>query len=128
MSASSSCQNPACRRPLSADSRSHANYKFCTECGDLVYAFRPDRDLPDDWYLVSDGSKPEEGSVVSGGQCEDCALNEFRVVQAARVTWDALCAGQIADGSKVLGCGTLHPIRMKMRYQVIVPWSEAQES
>lgn len=93
-----------------------------------MYAFRPDRELPEDWYLVSDGSKPDEGAVVSGGQCEVCALNEFRVINVARETWEAWCVGQIADGSKIAGCYSNHPVRMKMRYQVVVPWSDALEA
>lgn len=114
------CLNRACRATLASTGRASNDQRYCPECGELVYAFRPDSQAPNDWFLVSDGSEPIEGNYVRGGQCEGCALGEYRVERRGRSTWEAVCRGQFVSGERVAGCGARHPIRMKMRHTVVL--------
>jgi hypothetical protein len=86
----------------------------------MVYAFRPNSELPDDWYIVSDGSEPTDGNFVSGDQCEGCGLSEYRIEKIGKRSWSASCRGQFVDGDRIPGCGMQHPVRMKMRYLVVL--------
>lgn len=113
------CANRDCGATLTPANRSSDDSTYCSTCGDLVYAFRPDQSVPDDWYLVSDGHKPIEGDYAEGGQCELCALSRYRIVQRGSQSWAARCTGQWWDGDWHKGCGMEHPVRMKMRFLVI---------
>lgn len=113
------CANPNCRRILRAENRSKDNTSYCRECGDFVWAFRPNSELPDDWYHVSDNT-PVAGTTVTGDQCETCGLNIYTIEKDGRWAWVAVCAGQTIEGERRQGCGTRHPVRQKPRKDVIL--------
>lgn len=118
------CANRECAVALSAANRSKDNSQFCAECGDLVWAFRPNSARPDEWFaLVPDADKasqlPIDGASVDGDQCEGCGLSEYQLVREGKWTWVAVCSGQTWDGERMDGCGARHPVRQKKRFEVI---------
>lgn len=113
------CYNPHCKAPLHVSNISKENPTFCRDCGELVYAFQPDGNVPWEWFLVSDGSKPVEGSVVGGGQCAACGLSDYTIGQVNKVTWSADCLGQGWDDELLVGCYSRYEVRMKMRWEVM---------
>jgi len=112
------CANKNCRCPLSATGRSRDNSTYCADCGDFVWAMRPNRELLQDWYLVSTET-PVPGTVILADQCEGCGLSAYTVEQESRHMFAAVCAGQEIDGQTHKGCGERHPIRSKMSKDVI---------
>lgn len=113
---------PSCREPVEPEMRSSDDPRYCQDCGDLVYAFRPNSQMPDEWFIVNTVEpyeKPIEGVKVSGEQCEDCGLSEYEVKVVARGEWAAVCTGQNYDGDFLEGCGAEHPIRMKKGHLVV---------
>lgn len=117
---SKSCKDPNCRGPLYPSNTSTESPGFCKDCGDLVYAFQCNAELPDEWFLVSDGEEPTEQQGVSGNQCGVCGLSEYLIVRENKHTWYAVCVGQVYDGNILQGCQTHHPVRMKRRGLVIL--------
>ena len=117
--AMSVCANRTCKAQLGSENRSEDNPAFCAVCGDNVWAFRPDSEQPDDWFIVCETSVPVEGLTVAGGQCGGCGLSEYRIDKLDRWSWAAVCAGQTWDGDFIEGCGTKHPIRTKLACEVI---------
>ena len=118
------CANRECAVPLAAANRSSDNTAYCAECGDFVWAFRPNSEKPAEWFsLNSDADAathlPLDGVVVEGDQCEGCGLNSYRVVKDGKWSWVAVCDGQEWDGTHHEGCGLRHPVRQKMRCEVI---------
>lgn len=120
--APSVCANRQCAKHVLPEDRSKDDARYCSDCGDLVYAFRPDSQQSEDWYLVSDGDVPYQGQWLRGGPCEVCYLNEFLVdvSKSGPLYYEAVCRGQFVDGERRVGCQTRHPIRMKPRYEVIL--------
>ncbi len=113
----SRCADRGCGVVLSHETRSADNNTFCKQHGDLVWAFRPNDRLPDEWFFVSE-SEPDEGQVVAGDQCDGCGLSEFVVRRVNRNAWIARCEGQSWDGDLIAGCGALHLVRRKMGREV----------
>lgn len=113
------CANPKCRCLLRAESRSADNTSYCSECGDFVWAFRPNRDLADEWFVVSEEDRPTVGAEVSGEQCEGCGLSAYTIEPDGRHAWVAVCSGMILEGVEHPGCGARHPVRRKMAKDVI---------
>jgi hypothetical protein len=117
--AMSVCANRDCKQQLTVENRSTDSPSFCRICGDFVWAFRPDSEQPNDWYVVCQTTTPLEHLKVDGGQCPECGLSEYRVEKLDRWTWVAVCAGQHWDGDDLEGCGTKYPVRQKAAYSVI---------
>lgn len=117
------CANRECAVPLSAANRSLDSSQYCFKCGDFVWAFRPNQSLPNDWFALvpenADNQLPVNGASVDGDQCEGCGLSEYQIVREGKWTWVAVCAGQTWDGARIEGCGARHPIRQKMRCEVM---------
>lgn len=114
------CANPNCDHEL-GNHRSQPNPTYCPTCGEMVWAFRPDSQRPDDWYLVGDDPEPPVGTVVLGDQCEGCGLSEYLVTYRSdsRTEYVALCDGQHHDQEWMDGCGAQHPVRRRMRCLVL---------
>lgn len=115
------CANRDCGVGLVVANRSHDNPSWCAECGDLVWAFRPNQELPDDWFALSavGRSLPVEGEVVDGDQCDGCGLSQYLIERRSKWTWVAVCAGQVWDGERMEGCGAEHPVRQRKACEVI---------
>lgn len=106
------CRDINCGDPLTPETTSTDSPGFCKNCGDLVYAFRPNLDLPDEWFAIGEG-EPTEAQAVSANQCGVCGLTGYILRQSDRLTWVAVCSGQVYDGDVLDGCYTQHPVRMK---------------
>jgi hypothetical protein len=100
------------------ENRSPHNTAYCRECGDFVWAFRPDRKAPDEWFAVAEGPLTA-GVEVAGGQCETCGLNAFTIEREGAHGWVAVCTGMTIEGDRHDGCGARHPVRPKMAKDVI---------
>ena len=112
------CQNRECGRPFAVTSRSANDPSVCSKCGELVWAFRPNREKPDEWFHVAD-TDLYDGAVVSGDQCEGCGLSAYTLRQRSARLWVAVCEGQEWDGEVIDGCKMEHPIRQKPAMAVI---------
>lgn len=112
------CANPDCRAPLGASNRSGDTPDCCRECGELRWAFRPDRHRPLDWWPVGE---PVDGARVLGDQCEACGLSEYTLENHGGRRWVARCAGQRWDGEDLGGCGAAHPVRQRPAWEVVDP-------
>jgi hypothetical protein len=112
----SRCSNTGCLAPLNASNRSGDSRGLCSSCGRLVWAFRPDRDKPLDWFELVD---LVDGAVVDGDQCDGCGLSSYTLEHHGGRRWVARCAGQRWDGEDLPGCGTGHPVRQKASCEVI---------
>lgn len=112
------CANRSCGIPFSVTRRSTNDTRYCEDCGDLVWAFRPNSDKPNEWFHISD-DELRDGASVSGDQCEGCGLSAYTVRLRHSRLWVAVCEGQEWDGEVIAGCKMEHPIRQKMTMQVI---------
>lgn len=110
------CQNRSCGTPFALGGRSPHDSRYCERCGELVWALRPNRALPNDWFHVSDLG---DGMVVWGDQCEVCGLSAYTLRQRSARLWVAVCEGQEWDGEVIEGCRTEHPVRQKKAMEVI---------
>lgn len=110
------CKNPRCRELLTPTNRSSDSDGYCTTCGNLVYAFRPDSELFTEWLIVTELT---DGSFVGGAQCGVCGLSLFTLRQRTTYLWVAVCEGQEWDGEEINGCQTEHPVRQKKAMDVI---------
>jgi Pyruvate/2-oxoacid:ferredoxin oxidoreductase delta subunit len=114
------CSAPDCDTTLTADNRAPDAPSYCLSCGRSVWAFRPDRSVPDAWYLVTDDAEPAEGTIVEGDQCDGCGLCEYLVQRDGLHAWVAVCDGMTWDESWMDGCGTRHPVRKRAAWQTIL--------
>ena len=115
---STRCQNRRCNAEFAASERSKNDTRYCDSCGELVWAFRPNSDKPDEWFVIAD-DKLVDGTKVSGDQCEGCGLSEYTVRQRSALLWEAVCEGQQWDGEVIAGCNMGHPVRQKPAMNVI---------
>lgn len=112
------CRASDCDKVLTPTNRSIDTPGHCAECGDFVWAYRPDASLPNDWYEI-----PEpiyDGRRIAGGPCEVCAASEMTIQRVGRQFWTAACLGQEWDERIIFGCKSLHPVRRKPRMEVIL--------
>lgn len=110
------CQNRECGRPFAVAGRSRNDNRYCETCGELVWAFRPNRAQPRDWFHVDE---LRDGAEMWGDQCEGCGLSAYTLRQRSARLWVAVCEGQEWDGEVIDGCKMEHPVRQKMAMTVI---------
>jgi hypothetical protein len=115
---STRCENPECHVPFALRFRSTDNPSLCKHCGDLVYAFRPNRNRPDEWFAISPDDL-YDGAIVGGDQCEGCGLSDYTLRRRSARLWVAVCEGQEWDGEVINGCKMEHPIRQKKAMDTI---------
>lgn len=115
---STRCQNRTCGSPFATTNRSVNDTRYCHDCGELVWAFRPNRQRPDEWFVISD-DELVDGAVVIGDQCEGCGLSAYTLRQRSARLWVAVCEGQEWDGEVIAGCKMEHPVRQKMSMTVV---------
>jgi hypothetical protein len=117
---STRCQNRECDTPFTLYPRSTNDPSLCERCGDLVWAFRPNRNRPDEWFAIEDNEENMfDGQIVEGDQCEGCGLSAYTVRQRSVRLWVAVCEGQEWDGEVINGCKMEHPIRQKKAMDTI---------
>lgn len=109
---STRCQNRGCNTTFDIRPRSRENSSLCEYCGDLVWAFRPNSQKPDEWFVIPDEDLVD-GQVVDGDQCEGCGLSAYTVRRRSSRLWVAVCEAQEWDGEVINGCLMEHPIRQK---------------
>jgi hypothetical protein len=115
---SSSCANRECGIPFSIRARSTNDVRYCENCADLVWAFRPNSDKPTEWFHISPDDL-REGVTVEGDQCEGCGLSAYTVRRRSTRLWVAVCEGQEWDQEMIPGCRMEHPVRQKPAMSVI---------
>lgn len=88
---------------------------YCEDCAVVVWAFRPNADVPDEWFVIH-----EDYETLDGEQCGVCGGSFYRLVGSfSGGTPSVMCTnGEMADGP-VEGCGDFKPVRQMYAHQVI---------
>lgn len=114
------CNYEECQVPLDEINSSNVYPGYCLACAEEVVAFRPNAEVPEEWFFVtSDEDLPEPMDVPSSDQCGMCGNSFFRAEQRDALGVVVTCVGgEYADGF-IEGCGISRATRLMPTYQVI---------
>lgn len=115
----STCRYEECQVPLDEINSSNVYPGYCLACAEEVVAFRPNADMPEEWFFVTrDEDLPEAIDVPSSDQCGMCG-NSFFQAKGTPAGIIVTCVGGNYADDFIEGCGISRTTRLMPTYLVI---------